>query len=86
LFLGGHRSLVELDNGVKAWAYRSSQYVRAALQDVEDFIAKDETKKCRISSKVETPLCTSHRPELDVTNELSSQEASYYQSLIGVLR
>jgi hypothetical protein len=34
LYLGGHLSLVELDNGVKAWAFRSSQYVRAAVQNV----------------------------------------------------
>jgi hypothetical protein len=45
LNLGGHLSLVELDNGVKAWAFSSSQYVRARVQNVEDFIAKDETKR-----------------------------------------
>ena len=86
LYLGGHLRLVELDNGVKAWAYSSSQYVRAAVQNVKDFIAKDETKRWRLPCKAETPLCTSYRPELDVTNELSPREAAYYQSLIGVLR
>ena len=59
LYLGGHLRLVELDNGVKAWAYSSSQYVRAAVQNVEDFIAKDETKRWRLPCKAETPLCTS---------------------------
>jgi hypothetical protein len=34
LYLGGHLNLVELDNGVKAWAFSSSQYVRAAVQNV----------------------------------------------------
>jgi hypothetical protein len=86
LYLGGHLSLVELDNGVQAWAFSSSQYVRAAVQNVEDFIAKDETKRWKLSNKAETPLRTSYRPELDVTPELSPQEAVYYQSLIGILR
>jgi hypothetical protein len=71
LYLGGHLSLVELDNGVKAWAFSSSQYVRAAVQNVEDYIAKDKTKRWKLSNKAETPLCTSYRPELDVTQELS---------------
>jgi hypothetical protein len=86
LHLGGHLSLVELDNGVKAWAFSSSQDMRAAIQNVEDSIVKDETKRWKLSNKAETPLCTSYRPELDVTPELSPQEAAYYQSLIGILR
>jgi hypothetical protein len=86
LYLGGHLSLVELDNGVMAWAFRSAQCVRAAAQNVEDYIAKDETKRWKLLNKAETPLCTSYRPELDVTPELSPQEAANYQSLIGILR
>jgi hypothetical protein len=31
LYLGGHLSLVELDNGVKAWAFSSPQYVRCVF-------------------------------------------------------
>jgi hypothetical protein len=71
LYLGGHLSLVELD-GVKAGAFSSSQYVRAAVQYAEDVIAKDKTKKWKIPNKAETPLCTSCRPELDVTPEVES--------------
>jgi hypothetical protein len=50
------------------------------------FIAKDDSKRWKLPNKAETPLCTSYRPELDVTPELSPQEASNYQSLIGILR
>jgi hypothetical protein len=31
----------------------------------------------KLSSKAETPLCTSYRPELDITPELSPQDAAY---------
>jgi hypothetical protein len=86
LYLGGHLSLVELDNGVKAWAFTSSQYVKTAVQNVEDFIAKDETKRWKLPNTAETPLCTSYKPELDVTPELSPQEAADFQSLIIILR
>ena len=33
-----------------------------------------------------TPIQTIYRPELDVTPELNSTDATYYQSLIGILR
>jgi hypothetical protein len=58
--------------GVNAWTFSSSQYARAAAQHVEDFIAKDKTKRWELPNKAETPLRTSYRRELDVTPELSS--------------
>ena len=36
--------------------------------------------------KANTPITTIYRPELDVTSELNADDASYYQSLIGILR
>jgi hypothetical protein len=75
-----------LDNGVKTWAFSSSQYVGAAVQNVEEFVPKDEAKRWKLPTKAETPLCTCYRPELDVTPELNPSEAAYYQSLIGILR
>jgi hypothetical protein len=87
IYLGGHLRKVQLENGVNAWAFSSSQYVQAAVKNVEDWLAKEENKKrWKLPRKAETPLCTSYRPELDVTPELSTQEAAYYQSLIGILR
>ena len=86
LCLGGHLSLVTLDNGVKAWAFSSSQYVQAAVKNVEEFISKPENKRWKLPKKADTPMTTSYRPELDVSPELIPAEAAYYQSLIGVLR
>ena len=86
LYLGGHLSYVQLENGVWAWAYSSSQYVRAAVKNVEDWVSKQESKQFVFPSKAETPMSTSYRPELDVSPELGPTEAAYYQSLIGILR
>ena len=36
--------------------------------------------------KVKSPWLRNYRPEVDVSTELSSIQASYYQSLIGILR
>lgn len=84
LYLGGHVRKVELDNGAKAWAFSSSQYVQAAVKNVEAYL--NDKDKYSLPKKAETPMTTSYRPELDVTPELPSKEAAYYMSLIGILR
>jgi hypothetical protein len=35
LYLGGHLSLLELDNGVKEWAFSSPQYVSGVFHILE---------------------------------------------------
>ena len=84
LYLGGHVRQVELDNGSKAWAFGSSQYVRAAVKNVESYLEKQD--KWKMPKKAETPMTTSYRPEIDVSPELPPIEAAYYMSLIGILR
>ena len=39
-YLGGKLRLVTLDNGVKAWAFGSCQYVQSAVKNVEEHLAK----------------------------------------------
>ena len=83
IYLGGHLRKVDLENGAKAWAFSSSQYVRAAVDNVETYLGQRGGK---LPAKAETPIQTSYRPELDVSPELNPTDAAYYQSLIGVLR
>ena len=37
-YLGGKLRLVTLDNGVKAWAFGSCQYVQSAVKNVEEHL------------------------------------------------
>ena len=37
-------------------------------------------------SKINTPISTDYRPELDISPELNHTDGVYYQSLIGILR
>lgn len=85
-YLGGKVRKVQLVNGVWAWAFSSSQYVQAAVKNVEEYVAKEENKRWKLPVKAETPTRTTYRPELDVSRELGSTDAAYYMSLIGVLR
>ena len=85
MYLGAGIRKVKLDNGLDAWAASSSQKVQAAVRNVEEYIEKSHNKRWKIPNKVETPMRSTYRPELDVAEELSPSDASYYQSLIGIL-
>ena len=84
--LGGRVRKVQLENGVWAWSFSSSQYVQSAVKNVEEYVGRPENTHLKIPSKAETPLTTSYRPELDVLPELMPRDSAYYQSLIGILR
>jgi hypothetical protein len=86
VYLGGHVRKVKLDNGVECWAFSSSQYVQAAVKNVEEYLAKRDNVNWNLPTRAETPMQTSYRPELDVSPELQPTDAAYYMSLIGVLR
>jgi len=53
------------------------------VKNVEEWLAKSDRK---LPKKAEAPFKTGYRPEIDVSRELVGDEASYYQSLIGILR
>lgn len=89
IYLGGNVRKVMLEHGVEAWAFGSSQYVQQAVANVEKYL-EDRRRlgddRFKIPARANTPMRTSYRPELDTSPELIGQDASYYMSLIGVLR
>ncbi len=81
--LGGKLQLVTLDNGIKACGFGSCQYIQSAVKNVEEHLAKIGEK---LPYKAPTPLSSGYRPEIDVSPKLGEADASYFDSLIGVLR
>ena len=86
VYLGGSVHKVQLENGVWAWSFSSSQYVQSAIKNVEEYVGRPKNTYLKIPSKAETPLMTSYRPELDVSPELMPRDSSCYRSLIGILQ
>ena len=82
-YLGNKVSNVTLANGLTAWTFSSSQYTQSAVKNVKESLAKEGKK---LPTRVRSPWPTNYRPESDVTPELSPVKASYFQSVIGVLR
>ena len=83
LYLGAKVSKVQLPNGVETWAMSMSQYVKEAVRNVESYMQK---KGLALIKKAGTPMSLGYSPEVDGSPELSEEEGTYYQSLIGILR
>ena len=83
VYLGGKVSEVTLSNGQRAYSFSSSQYVKAAVDNVEKYLKE---KGMKLPCRVMTPLSSNYRPEVDVSEELNAEDSAYYQSLIGILR
>lgn len=70
-------------NDHECWTMTSVDYVKAAVANVEEKLAKTGKK---LPSKVPTPMTLNYVPELDGTPELNEDDTTYFQELIGVLR
>jgi hypothetical protein len=70
--------------GVQAWLQSPSQYVQEAVANAEAYYLKRYNLK--FPKKVSSPFPSGYRPEMDITPVLKEDDASYYQSQIGVLR
>ena len=74
-----------LPNGVHAWAMSSSKYIQAAVGNVKEYHRKHFATR-QWAKKTSGPFPLNYRPEMDTTPELSADQASFYQTQIGVLR
>jgi hypothetical protein len=71
-------------NGMMCWTVTSQDYVKAAVKNVEEAIKN--TRRRLPTANINTPMNNTYTPELDVTEELSSDDVTFFQELIGVLR
>ena len=83
MYLRAKVSKVQLPNGVEVYAMSMSQSVQEAVKNVEGYLRK---RDLGLPKKALTPVTVNYSPELDAGNELSVEDSTYYQSLIGILR
>ena len=65
--LGGKLHQVTMANIQKCWSFGSTQYVRASVDNVEEYLGK---KGQKLTAKALTPLSSKYRPEVDISEEL----------------
>ena len=82
MYLGAALSVME-DDGVQGWCMTSDKYVKAAVENVEQELARVNQ---RLPLRCKTPMTVGYCPERDVSAELTADGVQRYEELIGVLR
>ena len=57
-----------MTNGKDCWALGSTQHVRTAVENVEEYLGKKGEK---LAVKVLTPLSRKYRPGVDISEEMA---------------
>ena len=86
MYLGATLKKMTLDNGVSAWASSPAKYVWASVENVEKYLKDLGDERWKLPSKCSNPFELDYEPELDGSKELNPEMASWYASLIGMLR
>ena len=81
MYLGAALSVME-DDGIQGWCMTSGKYVKAAVENVEQELARVNQQ---LPSRCKTPMTIGYHPECDVSAELTADGVQRYQELIGVL-
>ena len=81
MYLGATLSIME-DDGIQGWCMSSDKYVKAAVENVEQELAKANQW---LPSKCRKLMTIGYRPERDASAELTSEGTQRYQEFIGVL-
>ena len=77
---------MQLYNGIWAWSMSPSKYAQEAVRFCKVYFTKHLSKGDRLPKRAENPFSMGLCPELDVFLVLEPEEASYYQSLIRVMK
>jgi hypothetical protein len=83
VYLGATLSKMKLESGKQCWTMSPEQYVKAAVTNVEEDLAKNGK---RLPSKCVTPFSSNYAPWLEDTPELKADGVQRFQELIGQLR
>ena len=86
LYLGAKVTKMKLMNNTWCWTLSPSKYVQEAVKNCEHALKESYDDIYKLPKKAPNPFPVGYKPELDVTTPLEPELASYYQSLIGVMR
>ena len=83
MYLGGQIQQAEGTDGCQCWTLSSEKYLKTAIANVEDKLAKSGL---RLPSRCITPFFSGYHPSTDTSKELDAEGTRYFQELIGILR
>ena len=86
LYLGAKLRQMKMPNGIIASGVSPSKYVQEAVRNCEDYLKKNYPDDYELTKYAPNPFPMEYEPSMDTSALLVTEQASYYQSIIGVLR
>ena len=86
IYLGAKLKYTRAANGVWCWTLSLSKYVQETFKNCEKFLKNNFDGKYSLPKMAANPFVGGYRPETDTTDPLEPDRASYYQTMIGVMR
>ena len=86
IYLGANLNYTRTPNGVCCWKLIPSKYDQEACKNCETFLKNNFDGKYSLPNMAPNPFVGGYRPEIDMTDPLGPNQASYYQTMIGVMR
>ena len=86
IYLGAKLKKTTLQNGIITWGVSPSKYVQEAVKNCEAYLETNYLGKWTLPKNAPNPFVMNYAPEMDVSPALDATDASYFQSLIGILR
>ena len=83
--LGAKLKKTKLANGVTAWGMSPSKYVQEAVKDCEEYLNENYLRRFTLPKHGPTLFMMNYAPKMDIFQALNANDASCFQSLIGIL-
>ena len=77
---------MNLANGTWCWTLSPSKYVQEAVRNCKQALKDTYGVTHKLPKYAPNPFPMGYKMEMDLTTPLEPELASYYQSLIGVMR
>ena len=86
IYLGSKMKKVQMDNDVWCWSISPFKYVQEAVHNFQKYLKKNLSDDYGFIANTRNPFLLGYEPCRDVSPLLSPAEASYFQTIIGVMR
>ena len=86
IYLGVKVTKMNLANGTCCWNLSPSKYVQGEVRNCEQALKDTYGGTHKLPKHAPNPFPKGYKPKMDLITLLEPELASYYQSLIGVMR
>ena len=86
IYLGAKLKKLQMDNDVWCWSFSPSKYVQEAVRNCQKYLRENLSDEYELIANAPNPFLLGYEPCMDVSPLLSPDEASYVQTIIGVMR